>query len=274
MEMIIPFAVIALVATGIGAAFRRRSAPAIRRTSWALLLRRCLDKDILRPATCPMRRDFREGKMECSRCGCTVRGATIPLSEHHAYHGDIGLQYEPSGPLISSLCEDAWRPQRDFRHPDYRKPPAGDRHAPLFDLDYAAELLDDGARGHVLVLHKDTEVAHAHAVIEALEACGIASQGAAKSFSDQFVFRLEEGLGTIRISNRSVSIAIPLVVPARLVPSSSPGHHHLYLETVLTWSVYNELLRRMADAELIERNWHAMCERRKMGLLRKPGIGK
>lgn len=41
-------------------------------------------------------------------------------------------------------------------------------------------------------------------------------------------------------------------LPARLVPSSSPEHYHLYIEQLLSWRKYKKLLKAMSDAGIVE----------------------
>jgi len=45
---------------------------------------------------------------------------------------------------------------------------------------------------------------------------------------------------------------IDLDFGAKLVPSQSVGHYHLYLNRPITWKVYKDLLRALADAGIIE----------------------
>ena len=40
--------------------------------------------------------------------------------------------------------------------------------------------------------------------------------------------------------------------PAQLVPSSTPGHFHLYLDKEMIWPVYRKLLEALADAGVIQ----------------------
>ena len=44
-------------------------------------------------------------------------------------------------------------------------------------------------------------------------------------------------------------------VPAALVPSSTPGHSHLYLDVPMTWRQYKRLLKALARAGVIEKRW-------------------
>lgn len=51
------------------------------------------------------------------------------------------------------------------------------------------------------------------------------------------------------------SPAIPLTAPARLVPSSTDRHFHLYLDVPMGWPTYKRLLKALARAGVIEKNW-------------------
>jgi hypothetical protein len=43
--------------------------------------------------------------------------------------------------------------------------------------------------------------------------------------------------------------------PAHLVPSSTIGHYHLYLDKKITWDKYKKLLVALADADILERGY-------------------
>ena len=45
---------------------------------------------------------------------------------------------------------------------------------------------------------------------------------------------------------------LDLDVPAHLVPSSTSGHSHLYIDKLLSWDQYKELLTALAKAGIIE----------------------
>lgn len=49
--------------------------------------------------------------------------------------------------------------------------------------------------------------------------------------------------------------ALDIDFPARLVPSSTPGHFHLYLDVEMTWTSYRRLLKALAKAGVIEKSW-------------------
>lgn len=55
---------------------------------------------------------------------------------------------------------------------------------------------------------------------------------------------------------------LDLDFPARLVPSSTPGHFHLYLDVEMAWEVYEKLLGALAEAGVLESGYvHAMLGR-------------
>jgi hypothetical protein len=70
------------------------------------------------------------------------------------------------------------------------------------------------------------------------------------------------------------SIMLDLDVPAKLVPSSTHGHSHLYIDVRTTWPKYEALLNALADAEVIERGYAAASLRRKSTALRLPWAKK
>lgn len=49
--------------------------------------------------------------------------------------------------------------------------------------------------------------------------------------------------------------ALDLDVPAYLVASTTPGHFHLYLDVEMTWRTYRRLLKALAKAGVIEKDW-------------------
>ena len=45
---------------------------------------------------------------------------------------------------------------------------------------------------------------------------------------------------------------IDIDIPVRLVPSSTPGHSHLYVDKPITWGTYKNLLVALAEAGIVE----------------------
>lgn len=59
-------------------------------------------------------------------------------------------------------------------------------------------------------------------------------------------------------------------VPAVLVPSKSNDHFHLYLETILTWNQYLELVYCLNLLGIVQTGFYGMTKQRCMSHLRKP----
>lgn len=61
---------------------------------------------------------------------------------------------------------------------------------------------------------------------------------------------------------------------ARLEPSSTPGHFHLYLDRPVTWRAYKRILRSMVKAGLVDKEWYRLAKFRRMTVVRGPGSRK
>lgn len=62
--------------------------------------------------------------------------------------------------------------------------------------------------------------------------------------------------------------------PAELIPSSSPGHFHLYLHRKMTWEKYVKLLDALHEAGIIDYEYHRMSIKRKSTMVLLPGIDR
>lgn len=61
---------------------------------------------------------------------------------------------------------------------------------------------------------------------------------------------------------------------ARLIPSSTPGHFHLYLDKAMTWDKYRKLLVALAEAGIIEQGWAGASITNGYSSIRKRGVYK
>ena len=68
--------------------------------------------------------------------------------------------------------------------------------------------------------------------------------------------------------------ALDIDYPARLVPSKTEGHFHLYLDREMPWPDYWRLLKVMYRTGLLEDGFVAMSLRRGMSYLRYPADTK
>lgn len=62
--------------------------------------------------------------------------------------------------------------------------------------------------------------------------------------------------------------------PAQLIPSTTPGHFHLYLDKEITWEKYRALLRALADAGVIEQGYCDASIARGYSAVRLPWVPK
>lgn len=61
---------------------------------------------------------------------------------------------------------------------------------------------------------------------------------------------------------------------AFLIPSSTSGHFHLYLDRITTWKKYRRFLKAAMKAGLIEEGYYRMSVQRKGTFLRMPHVRK
>ena len=55
---------------------------------------------------------------------------------------------------------------------------------------------------------------------------------------------------------------IDLDLPARLVPSETPGHSHLFIDYPISWDAYKKILVALAEAGIVQDGWvNAALER-------------
>jgi hypothetical protein len=68
--------------------------------------------------------------------------------------------------------------------------------------------------------------------------------------------------------------ALDIDFKARLIPSSTIGHYHLYLDKEICWDDYAKLIAVMGEIGLIEPGYAEVSLKKGMTTLRKPGIVK
>jgi hypothetical protein len=244
-----PFIIPAVVIGAAALLFVIRRRPAAR-TTWKVVCYAC-------------ERVRRQPFPDCEEC----RSERMqPLSKYQAEGGGTGFWIDDDGPFVSSLMKGEWKPSDDDSNL-----PQGRLHMPLFDLDHPSEVVH-GPGLAVVTVHRATTVHAFLKVIDALERYGLAPAGVSGLVSDD---RADlPGVAGRRPSEGMTSVGLPFRAPIELVPSSTPGHFHLYVEAPLAWDDYLALMRTMAEAGLLEPAWVALCERRRMALLRKPGNEK
>lgn len=67
---------------------------------------------------------------------------------------------------------------------------------------------------------------------------------------------------------------LDLDVPHTLVPSSTPGHSHLYIDVPMSWQQYRRLLLALANAGVIEDGYASISIARRRTEVRVPWLRK
>jgi len=63
-------------------------------------------------------------------------------------------------------------------------------------------------------------------------------------------------------------------IPVRVVESTTPGNYHLYIDKPMPWWQYQDLLRALAAAGILETGWVDACIKQGATFVRKPGVKK
>ncbi len=69
-------------------------------------------------------------------------------------------------------------------------------------------------------------------------------------------------------------VVLDIDVPATLVPSSTPGHSHLYIDAPMDWDVYSALLDALGDAGILEPGYVGASKARGFTAVRLPWVSK
>jgi hypothetical protein len=71
-------------------------------------------------------------------------------------------------------------------------------------------------------------------------------------------------------AEKSHKVLLDLDVPAQLVPSSTEGHSHLYIDVSAPWEKIEALLDAMVGVGAVEPGYADVCKKRRMTNLRTP----
>jgi hypothetical protein len=102
---------------------------------------------------------------------------------------------------------------------------------------------------------------------------------------DDYGFSYTEEVPTANVDNATVVSSIlkgtqlhapvlDLDVPVTLVPSSTPGHSHLYIDVPMSRKDMERILRALAKAGVVEPAYYEMSKRRGYTCVRLPWIKK
>ena|ERR1700755_1226139 len=75
-------------------------------------------------------------------------------------------------------------------------------------------------------------------------------------------------------SEQMHTVVLDIDVPAALVDSTTPGRHHLYIDTPMSWDVYVRLLEAMQEAGILEAGYVNASKDRGFTAVRLPWVRK
>ncbi|MEY4744473.1 MAG: hypothetical protein RL272_418 [Candidatus Parcubacteria bacterium] len=152
---------------------------------------------------------------------------------------------ERDGMFISSLCESGL-------------------HAPTLDIDFHVQVTNARFGRPIVCFGREVAKAAHVRLLEAFRDSGLS----APSWSRAAIGRVATGPAA------AAKPEIECRVPMRVLPSSTAGHFHLYIDAELPQPAHAALLAALHGAGIIGGDFHAMSERDGMSLLIKPGSTK
>lgn len=69
-------------------------------------------------------------------------------------------------------------------------------------------------------------------------------------------------------------LILDLDIPATLVPSSTEGHSHLYIDAAMSFDTMIAVIDALASAGVVDRKWAKVVRSRGMALVRPPWVKK
>jgi len=119
-------------------------------------------------------------------------------------------------------------------------------------------------------MEEDWRLPRVHKFIKVLNATGDDYQGDdAVTTSEQ-----EANIVTSYLGGELHAPVLDIDFGAQLIPSSTPGHFHLYFEKAMTWDKYCGLLKALGDVGILEAGYVKASLRRGYSSVRKPGVYK
>lgn len=166
-------------------------------------------------------------------------------------HENLIAANKEDGELIGSLTEGA----------------RGKMHAPALDIDFPVQTERDGIStkfqlaGTSPVLAKEW-LDLQKALVDA------------RLIGKDTAMREYEWLNEPAELGQYLAVMPPLIfdVPVVLHRSTTPGHHHLYVEVEISWRKYSKILRLMEKTGILEEGYVRSSFHRGMTLLFKPGF--
>lgn len=103
-----------------------------------------------------------------------------------------------------------------------------------------------------------------------------------KEYHDPNIIKPAEGASANLVGSRLQTTdgellhapVIDIDMPCRAIPSSQPGHYHLYIDKPMDWKQYQKFLKAMYECGIIEKGYYNSAIKTKQSLVRKPGVVK
>ena len=70
------------------------------------------------------------------------------------------------------------------------------------------------------------------------------------------------------------TVMLDLDMPVTLMESSTVGHHHLYIDHLMSWHEYRRLLKALTTVGLVEKGYYTAAVRQHATMLRPPWVKK
>jgi len=203
-----------------------------------------------RASECPVpagSHPWKDKTWSCAKCGKDASAKVDSYDELLTYRETFEPDPE-KGWLVSSRLPDG-------------------RHAPAIDIDFPARLEWNGER-YVLLLERPVSSEKLMFVQRVMMDADLTTYDSYER-SERDLKSPPAGIIGDRAPDGHPCATFDLAVPARLIPSRTEGHFHLYLEKTLEWMDYERLLRAMTEAGFVEQGFYKMALRRGMTMLRK-----
>lgn len=80
-------------------------------------------------------------------------------------------------------------------------------------------------------------------------------------------------LGSMRDDGMHCPV-IDIDIPCRYVPSTTPGHGHLYIDHPMTWKSFKAIMRAMENAGVVQSGYRKYSEQRGQAFVRPQWVKK
>lgn len=132
-----------------------------------------------------------------------------------------------------------------------------DLHRPVLDIDLPVSVERAEERhtvsGYLLTLSAPLSASGAFALAETLD---------------------DAGWGIVGVRRRDDAVSVLMTARAFVVPSTTPGHGHLYVDHPTTWEAYQKLLNALVDHGILEPGYVGASEDRGWTCVRLPWVRK